>query len=715
MMKTRVERGGVLWCYKRDLGFSSHRKKRMKKLKSNAKRGITSDATTDSFDLFLTSTDVEFCYYKDASRVLGCTYSMVVLQDFDSLTPNLLARTVETCKGGGCVVIAVDKVQSLKQIYGMTMDVHERYRNGGEEVKPRFNERFVLSWKDSGGLVVDEEFNVLPLSRIRKGDLEGGMGGTQIVERRKTDQDLELEGIKEQLEDTPNVGELVNMTKTTDQAKALLTFLETLTDRGKMTVAMTAGRGRGKSAAIGLCLAGAVSFGYSTSYVTSPSPTNLGTVFEFLLMGLKALKYDEHKDFTVKYSQHSDSHNNSVKVITSVSIHRTHKQVVTYLPPSEPSLFHNADLIAVDEAAGIPLPSVREIMGCSDLVFLSSTVSGYEGTGRALSLKLIKEIRDRVKRKVMKESVEEAIVGTKGEGKGKKDKALHEERWKNAAEAAGGAKLWGGLKEIELKEPIRYARGDPVEKWLNNLLALNQNIKETKSRPAPQECELYSVNRDALFSYHKLSEQFLQRMMSLYTSAHYKNSPNDLQLLSDAPQHRIFVLLSPTAEEGGKDGELPDILAVVQIALEGNINRKNVEAQLARGQRSAGDLIPWTLAQQFGDSDFAKLSGARIVRLAVAEEVQGMGYGSRAVEELWRYLNGDVVNLSIVGGEDHDEEEEESESESESETEEDEQEQEGGGSRLLTEKLKPRKKLPPLLLPLGEVKENLNLDWIGTR
>jgi hypothetical protein len=30
--------------------------------------------------------------------------------------------------------------------------------------------------------------------------------------------------------------------------------------------------------------------------------------------------------------------------------------------------------------------------------------------------------------------------------------------------------------------------------------------------PAPRDCELYYVDRDALFSYHKLSEAFLQRV-----------------------------------------------------------------------------------------------------------------------------------------------------------------------------------------------------------
>jgi len=77
-------------------------------------------------------------------------------------------------------------------------------------------------------------------------------------------------------------------------------------------------------------------------------------------------------------------------------------------------------------------------------------------------------------------------------------------------------------------------------------------------------------------------------------------------MLSDAPAHSVFVLLSPTAEENSES--LPDILAVVQVAMEGKISRKAVEAQLARGHRSAGDLIPWTVSQQFGDSSFAQLS-----------------------------------------------------------------------------------------------------------
>lgn len=46
----------------------------------------------------------------------------------------------------------------------------------------------------------------------------------------------------------------------------------------------------------------------------------------------------------------------------------------------------------MDEAAAIPLPLVKNLLG-PYLVFLSSTVNGYEGTGRALSLKLIDQLR----------------------------------------------------------------------------------------------------------------------------------------------------------------------------------------------------------------------------------------------------------------------------------------------------------------------------------
>ena len=51
--------------------------------------------------------------------------------------------------------------------------------------------------------------------------------------------------------------------------------------------------------------------------------------------------------------------------------------------------------------------------------------------------------------------------------------------------------------------------------------------------------------------------------MSLYVASHYKNTPNDLQLLSDAPAHQLYVLLGPVSME---TTSLPEILCVVQAS-----------------------------------------------------------------------------------------------------------------------------------------------------
>jgi N-acetyltransferase 10 len=60
-------------------------------------------------------------YYKESHKVLGQTFGMLVLQDFEALTPNLLARTIETVEGGGVVCLLLKDLKSLKQVYNMTM------------------------------------------------------------------------------------------------------------------------------------------------------------------------------------------------------------------------------------------------------------------------------------------------------------------------------------------------------------------------------------------------------------------------------------------------------------------------------------------------------------------------------------------------------------------------------------------------------------------
>lgn len=88
------------------------------------------------------------------------------MQDFEALTPNLLARTVETVEGGGLIILLLKTLTSLKQLYTLNMDIHKRYRTEShQEIKCRFNERLILSLADCGHcLLVNDNLTVLPLS-----------------------------------------------------------------------------------------------------------------------------------------------------------------------------------------------------------------------------------------------------------------------------------------------------------------------------------------------------------------------------------------------------------------------------------------------------------------------------------------------------------------------------------------------------------------------
>ena len=77
-------------------------------------------------------------------------------------------------------------------------------------------------------------------------------------------------------------------------------------------------------------------------------------------------------------------------------------------------------------------------------VLQASTIHGYEGTGRSLSIKLIQQLR---KENVGAESA--SVI------------------------SASGARV---LREITLETPIRYAAGDPVEAWLEGLLCLKASV-----------------------------------------------------------------------------------------------------------------------------------------------------------------------------------------------------------------------------------------------
>ena len=187
----------------------------------------------------------------------------------------------------------------------------------------RFNERFILSLGSCDDcLVLDDELNVLPISRGK--DIEP-LDDADISKGKGKKAEVDLKELKDNLADTKPIGELVKLAKTLDQAKAVLTFVDAISEKTlSSTVTLTASRGRGKSAALGLAIAAALAHGYSNIFVTSPSPENLKTLFDFIFKGMDALGYEEHMDYDISQSTNPDFN----KAIVRVNIFKTHRQTI---------------------------------------------------------------------------------------------------------------------------------------------------------------------------------------------------------------------------------------------------------------------------------------------------------------------------------------------------------------------------------------------------
>ena len=51
----------------------------MNEIKNQKKKGVYDPNVDDPFELFITSTDIRYTYYKDTHKILGMTFNMLVL------------------------------------------------------------------------------------------------------------------------------------------------------------------------------------------------------------------------------------------------------------------------------------------------------------------------------------------------------------------------------------------------------------------------------------------------------------------------------------------------------------------------------------------------------------------------------------------------------------------------------------------------------------
>jgi N-acetyltransferase 10 len=536
-----------------------------------------------------------FCNYKDIDRITGNTFGMCVMQNFEEISPNILAKTVETVEGGGSIIFLLETENSLKNLHRISFKIYKKFTtNAYKTISGRFIDLFILSlFECDTFLCLDNNLNKIE-NPVQCKKFDFNKKDLNFSDDNK-DGFLHID-LVDNLKNIEPLGSLISKTKTFDQAKSFLTFTEAIADRKKWsTIFLNSPRGRGKSSVMGLAVVSAITYGYSSIFVTAPVPENLNSFFAFLFIGLKTLNYIENKDYEI-------IQNPVQKCIERINIFSTHRQTIRFIFPREISEYKNIiELLVIDEGATI-YDEIKENFSGPYLIFISSTTSGYEGTGRSLNLKLLNSLK--------------ANAFLSNDFNSKQNTRV--------------------FREVILKKPIRYSINDPVEKWLNELLCLDLDNSHRLIEGCPKldTCKLYLVDRNTLFSGHELGKLLLQKIIFLFSISHYRNSPDDIQMLSDSPSHRILILISPF---NMRLNILPDIITAIHFCYEGQINRNFSKKNMILDKKFPGDLIPWVISRNFLDPSFSEFSGIRIVRIATHSDVQNIGYGSKAISILQNF------------------------------------------------------------------------------
>ncbi len=365
---------------------------------------------------------------------------------------------------------------------------------------------------------------------------------------------------------------LYELAITQDQVNAINLLESLITPPRKpiirTTIVLIADRGRGKSCAIGIGLVGLIHSLMNTKNkvrigVTAPTLNNVQSLMTLAIKALETLNID--------YSV--------IKKNGLILEIKGDKFSIEYWEPAVLNKI-NVDIAVVDEAAGIPVPLLHTIWQNFRRTIFATTIHGYEGAGRGFSIRFMKRIK--------------------------------EDRETN-------------LYVYEMEEPIRYSKDDPVEKWQFRVLLLDaepDNItEEDLGYIESQEFNYIIFDPNTLFTVEK--EKVLRSLFGIYVLAHYRNEPDDLAMMADAPHHSIRALALPNNK----------IIAAAQLAEEGPIPTDYIDS-LLRGGKIPGNIIPDRLLKHGRIVEIGYGKGWRIVRIAVHPDVQNRGIGTYLLKKL---------------------------------------------------------------------------------
>ncbi|MEM1746870.1 MAG: GNAT family N-acetyltransferase [Sulfolobales archaeon] len=366
--------------------------------------------------------------------------------------------------------------------------------------------------------------------------------------------------------------ELYRLALTQDQVTVIEAIEKNMVEKFKefkhQVVVIIADRGRGKSSAVGIGVVGLVRelLKFKNRVRVAVTANEPSSIQSMMLLATKALEVLK-KEFRV------------IKREGFVIEIKGDRFSIEYWPPLD-ILKLDVDVVVVDEAAGIPVPLLHKIWRKFKRTIFSTTIHGYEGAGRGFSVRFLKRIREDRKTK---------------------------------------------LAIVEMSEPIRYSADDPIEKFQFDVLLLNAEPAELTAEDIESikkgEYSYVAYEPEELFKAE--NEALLRQLFGIYVLAHYRNEPDDLGMIADAPHHAVRAMVL-------KNGK---VVAAAQLAEEGGLTSEYID-ELLKGGKISGNIIPDRLLKHLRRRIFGEGVGWRVVRIAVHIDAQGMGIGSKFIKSI---------------------------------------------------------------------------------
>ncbi len=471
--------------------------------------------------------DVEALAARQAMKLLGGELDALVFDAHADFDADVFGAVTGMLKGGGVLLMLTPELSTWPDQVESNAASLQIQGVAAADCKHRFIRRLSRLLSASSGLIRVNQGESLPTLKVEPGASKGPVDARE-------------------------------------QSQAVAAVMRVASGHRRRPLVLTADRGRGKSAAFGMAAAELLRQGKQRILVTAPRLDAVTALFQH---AAASLPLGEQSSGLIELED----------------------QRIEFVAPDALVLNpQTADLLLVDEAAGIPAPLLQKLLENYSRIAFATTVHGYEGTGRGFAVRF-NRVLDQL------------------------------------------APQW---KSLQLNQPIRWAADDPLEAFTFRALLLDAEPADDEllQDVSVDEVIVEQLPRDQLLG----DESLLRQLFGLLVIAHYRTTPMDLMHLLDGPNVSVWVARYQGA-----------VVAAALVAKEGGLDMPLAEAVWQGKRRPHGHLLPQTLASRVGLREASQLQYLRIIRIAVHPVLQGRGLGS----ELLRHLisHGRQQGMDFIG------------------------------------------------------------------